>query len=253
MKSIQFVFIGLCLFLLSCDVQSVVTGLIGQPTPTLAPFNTLIPNFSATDASIKGTQTAIAQTATAGNLVQIAEANRNATQTAIARAATSAELTRIATPKYFRLINHHSQLCLTASTNGSSVFQASCTGSDSQLWEVPNDSGSFRIVAKNGRCLASSGIDTVQSSCNASPIWTLITWGNYQQTKSDSPGHPTNFPHNHAVLVTGIYFEINAGGNCVDADQYNHDEGGRIIYFECKGRAFGNYGGDNDNQLWARY
>jgi len=152
---------------------------------------------------------------------------------------------------YASLINQHTQECLTV--QGNSIVQASCTSSPNQLWQIQNGDGPFRFISKTGSCLSFSDVDVVASTCNGSPVWALRRWGDYNTIEDIRRGMGKS-PHggpNHprpAILEYGIYFQIMDGGNCVDVDGWNHDEGGRIIYWPCNGTI-----GDNANQLWAFY
>lgn len=152
---------------------------------------------------------------------------------------------------YARLINQHTQECLTA--QGNSIVQASCTSSANQLWQIQNGNGPFKMISASGMCLSFSDVDVVASTCNGSPAWTIRRWGDYntiENVRRDMGKSPHGGP-NHprpAILEYGIYFQIMDGGNCVDVDGWNHNEGGRIIYWPCNGTI-----GDNANQLWAFY
>ncbi|MDL1895606.1 hypothetical protein FBQ82_04995 [Anaerolineae bacterium CFX7] len=155
------------------------------------------------------------------------------------------------TPNFASLINQHTQECLTVL--GNSVVQARCTQNANQLWQVRTGNGSFKMVSESGLCLSFSDIDVVVSDCNGSPAWALRQWGDYNTIENIRRGMGKS-PHggpNHprpAILEYGIYFQIMDGGNCVDVDEWNHDQGGRIIYWPCNGT-----NGDNANQLWAFY
>lgn len=150
---------------------------------------------------------------------------------------------------FARLINQHTQECLTI--QGNSIVQASCTSSPNQLWQIQNGNGPFKLISKSGTCLSFSDIDVVASNCNGSPTWSLRRWGDYntieniRRNMGKSPHGGPNHPR-PAILEYGIYFQIMDGGNCVDVDGWNHDQGGRIIYWPCNGT-----NGDNANQLWA--
>jgi hypothetical protein len=134
---------------------------------------------------------------------------------------------------------------LTAQAGGA-VVQSNCSGGDDQLWQVPGDNGAFAITSKTGTCLGINGIDVGQSSCDAALVWTLVPYGTYaavQNSVGIPHGHPTITP---LANQTGTYFEIQYSGSCVDVDAWNHNDGGRIIYWGCAASS-------NDNQLWMRY
>jgi len=149
------------------------------------------------------------------------------------------------------LINQHTQKCLTV--RGNSIVQESCVSSPNQLWQIQNGNGPLKLISKSGVCLSFSDIDVVASTCNGSPAWALRQWGDYntieniRRSMGKSPHGGPNHPR-PAILEYGIYFQIMDGGNCVDVDGWNHDQGGRIIYWPCNGT-----NGDNANQLWAFY
>lgn len=142
-----------------------------------------------------------------------------------------------------RLINRHSQKCATAPADGSRIVQFTCSSGNEQLWKV-SISGAFQLQARSGTCASFTPqhAELIQVSCGASPFWTIHPVGPYS-------GIPfaVNFPHGHPTVAPqelGTYYQFQNGKFCVDVESYNHDEGGAIIFNDCKDQ-------DNDNQLWA--
>lgn len=212
---------------------------VSPPTSTSQPTSTIDP-VAATVAAI-GTARAQA-TAVAATLTAMAPTpTRTPTRPIII-----IPPTRTPAP-YQMIINHHTQKCLTV--QGKDVVQASCTGSNNQMWRYQPGYDPRQFVTSSGACLSFSDIDIVISGSGC-PIWTVRQWGDYwtiQNARIQARKEP--HPHiNPTPLQLGIYFQIVDGGNCVDLDGWNHDEGGKLIYWPCDGRIT-----DNANQLWSYY
>lgn len=143
----------------------------------------------------------------------------------------------------FSLINFHTQMCLEAS-DAYTVVQAACDGSSQQLWTRATWDyrlGQLVNVSTN-KCLDATDIDIIQSDCRVSPVWYLTPYGSYYNIAAKSRA----MSHAAAVVQQGEYYEIRTSSNykCIDVDAWNHDNPGRIIFWDCAAN-------DHDNQLWT--
>ncbi len=151
------------------------------------------------------------------------------------------------TQTYFRLVNRHTQMCLTAPGASGPIVQATCSNArDDQFWRLPLGAVNVNLQARSGPCVGYDNFSNVlvQVDCSAVQPWKLVPRGTYYQVFS-----PIDTPHSHPTLVPlaiGTYYQMQYEEDCVDVDDWNHDDGGRIIHDTCRGT-------NNDNQLWARY
>lgn len=155
---------------------------------------------------------------------------------------------------YFRLVNRHSQKCLTARGINQEVVHATCSYGDDQLWYLPIGDSKVSLESKSGVCVGYNPNNTSNAlfgvGCTAGlRPWTLETYDTYYRVGNYS----IKFPHGHPTIVpleTGLYFQIRYESDCVDVEAWNHNEGHRLIHTECRDCRLGLV---NDNQLWARY
>lgn len=267
LQTIAILLIALFALTLACDASQIVGGIVGSKTATSIPqaFITILPppipaaDAIATDVAraqaVAATLTAAAPKPSANTPVPSQPTIPPGLPTIIAGVQTPSGFPTIeviystpATAAYAMLVNQHTQKCLTA--QGNSAVQATCVASSTQLWQSQGGNGPFQFVSSSGGCLAASGNRIALSNCAGSPAWTLRQWGNYwaiQNARLAAKKEP--HPHvNPTPLELGNYFQFMDGGNCVDVDGWNHNEGGDVMYWPCNGDSL-----ENANQLWAFY
>lgn len=213
---------------LACDVSGAIEKLAVGNTPTPVPSRTPQPTWTAPPSPTP---------------------TWTPTQTYTPVPTRTATPTATPTPIYFRLINRHTQMCLTAQVGSHLIVQETCSDSrDEQFWRLPLDAEFVNLQSRSGVCIGYNNYNNrlVQVGCSAIQPWRLIPFAPYYQAGEVS----IRLPHGTSPTVVpkelGLYYLIQYQDHCVDVDSWNHDEGGSIIHETCRGC-------DNDNQLWARY
>ncbi len=158
---------------------------------------------------------------------------------------------------YFRLVNRHTQMCLTAQRGTWAIVQEPC-GSDRPEQEWKWDGKRIDLESRSGICVGYNlgfGEDNNalrQVDCSGRRPWTiyLVQW----------PGDPPPLrvaAHPHQIVPSltpaldsaPYYYIAMTDGDCVDVEAWSHQGGQRIIHTPCQCPLQRDY----DNQLWTPY